>query len=340
MDATSPAKRRVLGELNPNASLRLPSPQPKGLAPPKMSQLASPFRLQTAPPDLHLTPLPAMSPCGSPRKHALDEHDPRGSQRKRSRLDCDSRSGSYTEGRSDVERRDWSSSPVGPHNDSHAESSVFDNSTVDVSQATNVTVPDAQRIPAAPPAPAATVQQPRRWTPEELRQKAEMLRARLRLANYKVRTGQVEVPFDQLQLLPVPCGHVNCTSCPRKRARQEASASSFREESSTARSTSISVPSAARLQRFAEMSLARSRDLKKLDDSDESINLPSPHPQTDSEDGDEVIITLPPLPARKDLESASPNTPQRQTKGPNDERLSSSALRGGAASGLLSLSRS
>src|SRR5438132_648858 len=139
-----------------------------------------------------------------------------------------------------------------------------------------------------------------------------MLRARIRLANYKVRTGQVEVPFDQLQVLPVPCGHENCTVCPGRRARQEASASSSRGEGSAARDMSINAPSAARLQRVAEMSLARNLYLEESsDDNDELIRLPPQHTQTDSEDSDEMIVTLPPQPARKRMESASPNTPHR-----------------------------
>jgi len=54
-------------------------------------------------------------------------------------------------------------------------------------------------------------------------------------------------------------------------------------------------------------------------------------------DEENELDTLPKLPApRRDI--APPTTPRRTVE--NDERLSSSALQNGAASGLLSLSRS
>ena len=113
---------------------------------------------------------------------------------------------------------------------SPATSSVFDVSAmVDTSQATNITEPDAEAPRAAA---AAAAQAPRTLTREQSRQvrcslenefspekiiketsltsvfflfdlqRAEILKLRLGLARYKVRTGQVDVPLEHLRVVP------------------------------------------------------------------------------------------------------------------------------------------
>ncbi|KAK7428642.1 hypothetical protein QQZ08_004907 [Neonectria magnoliae] len=83
-------------------------------------------------------------------------------------------------------------------------SSLFDTSANDASWATNITEPDA----AAPLAAAALQQipftRPRALTREQAREKAEILRLRLSLGIYKVRTGQTTVPLADLQRRPMP----------------------------------------------------------------------------------------------------------------------------------------
>ncbi|KAI1637659.1 hypothetical protein F4809DRAFT_640326 [Biscogniauxia mediterranea] len=94
-------------------------------------------------------------------------------------------------------------------------SSIFDNSVIDTSQDTTITEPDADAL--APPllvAPPPPRQRPA-MTREEARQKAEILRLRLGLASYKVRTGQTDVPLERLKLKPLP-GQVS----PRQRQQQ------------------------------------------------------------------------------------------------------------------------
>ncbi|GKT47896.1 uncharacterized protein ColSpa_08077 [Colletotrichum spaethianum] len=81
-------------------------------------------------------------------------------------------------------------------------SSVFDNSTMDTSQenTTMLTEPDAEQAVRTLPAP-----RPRRLlTREEARQKARILRLKLGLANYKLQTGQENVPLDRLEVKPRP----------------------------------------------------------------------------------------------------------------------------------------
>ncbi|KAI0834440.1 hypothetical protein F5Y06DRAFT_154388 [Hypoxylon sp. FL0890] len=80
------------------------------------------------------------------------------------------------------------------------ESSIFDNSVIDTSQATTITEPDAEVAAPTPPAPP---RQQRAMTREEARIKAETLRLRLGLASYKVRTGQTDLPLDQLKVKPL-----------------------------------------------------------------------------------------------------------------------------------------
>ncbi|AEO57467.1 hypothetical protein MYCTH_2303678 [Thermothelomyces thermophilus ATCC 42464] len=76
--------------------------------------------------------------------------------------------------------------------------SVFDNSAVDNSQLTILTEPDATG-PNPNPAPVPAPRARPRLTREQAREKAEILRLRLGLASYKVRTGQTDVPLDRLE---------------------------------------------------------------------------------------------------------------------------------------------
>ncbi|KAF4964359.1 hypothetical protein FSARC_7726 [Fusarium sarcochroum] len=84
-------------------------------------------------------------------------------------------------------------------------SSVFDTSANDASWAT--TTSDHDTATAAPTATATTeqtTQQSPTLTRQQIRQRAETLRLRLSLANYKVRTGQTTVPLSELQQRPLP----------------------------------------------------------------------------------------------------------------------------------------
>ncbi|KAK7917964.1 hypothetical protein PG985_009838 [Apiospora marii] len=129
-------------------------------------------------------------------------------------------------------------------------SAVFDNSQLDNSQLTTITEPDhpspqqqqeqhqqqqqtqeqspvAAAVTASAPSssqlsPSAQQQQqpPQQQrsralsslTREEARQKAEILRLRLGLARYKVRTGQTDVPLERLQRRPVQPAHTSATT--------------------------------------------------------------------------------------------------------------------------------
>ncbi|KAI5465468.1 hypothetical protein BGZ63DRAFT_399931 [Mariannaea sp. PMI_226] len=118
-----------------------------------------------------------------------------------------------TEGRKRLFEVDASASPVGKktclgrdedassRSDSPDTSSLFDTSANDASWTTTTTEPDA----AAPMAAAALAAiRPNPLTRQQAREKVEILRLRLSLANYKVRTGQTNVPLADLQPRPLP----------------------------------------------------------------------------------------------------------------------------------------
>ncbi|KAK8061178.1 hypothetical protein PG997_015399 [Apiospora hydei] len=129
----------------------------------------------------------------------------------------------------------------GSHSPEEETSAIFDNSQLDNSQLTTVTEPDhpspspqqqqnSQEDNTSPVAAAAAARasSPQHTSPssqsqsqpqpplmtrpralssmtrEQARQKAEILRLRLGLARYKVRTGQTDVPLERLQRRPVP----------------------------------------------------------------------------------------------------------------------------------------
>ncbi|KAI8289089.1 hypothetical protein K4K56_007761 [Colletotrichum sp. SAR 10_98] len=88
---------------------------------------------------------------------------------------------------------------------SPATSSVFDNSAMDTSQNTTILTEPDQEQAARTTTTTLPPQRPRRLlTREEARQKARILRLKLGLANYKLQTGQEDVPLDRLQVKPLP----------------------------------------------------------------------------------------------------------------------------------------
>ncbi|OAA50132.1 cyclin-dependent kinase [Beauveria brongniartii RCEF 3172] len=80
-------------------------------------------------------------------------------------------------------------------------SSVFDASAAeDATWLTAATEPDV----VAAQTPPMVVARPGALTREQAREKVEILRLRLGLASYKLRTGQVSVPLADLQARPLP----------------------------------------------------------------------------------------------------------------------------------------
>ncbi|KAI2463945.1 hypothetical protein F4781DRAFT_414768 [Annulohypoxylon bovei var. microspora] len=129
-------------------------------------------------------------------------------------------------------------------------SSMFDNSVIDTSLDTTITEPDAEMGARTPPAPPH--RQPS-MSREEARQKAEKLRLRLGLASYKVRTGQTDVPLDQLKIKPLmdanKCARLEQPSLPplprREDVAVEAENNGEEEQDRPATATSTTLPIAS-----------------------------------------------------------------------------------------------
>ncbi|OAQ70089.1 whi5 like domain-containing protein [Pochonia chlamydosporia 170] len=100
---------------------------------------------------------------------------------------------------------------------SPASPSLFDTSTEGDSWATTTTEPEIGIVSDAPALLAP--RQRGSLTREQAREKAEILRLRLGLASYKVRTGQTTVPLADLQRKPLPRKTVRVQS-PREDASQ------------------------------------------------------------------------------------------------------------------------
>ncbi|KAM0818480.1 hypothetical protein AB5N19_04292 [Seiridium cardinale] len=256
----SPTKRRVLAPLDANAQ------SPASIKTSKLGQ-GKPL----LPRDRN-----------SPTKRSVDAADESAPKRQRilaSSLDP----AMAIESTPAKQDRDCSASPE--------PSSVFDNSIVDTSQATCATEPDTDALVPSPPRP------PRRptITREEARQKAEILRLRLGLAGYKLRTGQENVPLERLEVRRAP------------NDRREA------------------------LPRHLDHGGERGEHATVRADSQRS-KLPMPRSVSHSHPSPEKNL----LPR---LYPASFSTPTRNRLD-EEEGLTSSAIKGGAAKGLLSLSRS
>ncbi|KAK3989509.1 hypothetical protein QBC44DRAFT_396018 [Cladorrhinum sp. PSN332] len=222
MDVSSPVKRRVLGVLDPNASspkkIRHDLMKTFALSPPRSTAAAtttnvtaavSPLRPRTATP---MAATSARTPESEKKKRSFAASIGEASP---SRATTSAEEGRLAK-RSCFEssQQDKQPTPYAEDDDcvpSPAPSSVFDYSALDQSQETStLTEPDI--IPVALPqqavsAPASAIQPPppppsssrSRLTREQARQKVETLRLRLGLANYKVRTGQTDVPLEQLE---------------------------------------------------------------------------------------------------------------------------------------------
>ncbi|KAI0127618.1 hypothetical protein BJ170DRAFT_626152 [Xylariales sp. AK1849] len=263
--ATSPSKRRVLAALDVNAQ----SPARNTKLAPSKTPLSQKRSIDNSRLLFGEIP-PAKRACTSATSMRAEQ--------------C----GLPTEdGRTEEQERDRSNSPE--------DSSMFDNSVVDTSQATTFTEPDIDPLAPSPRPPRRQT-----LTREEARQKAEILRLRLGLARYKLRTGQENVPLERLQLRRIPDGQ-SAPQLPRlSSSQQDADAEDATEEESEAHREALL--------------MARPQQISHAHPSPEKNLLPR----------------LPPVPL---------DTPTRMRLGNEDDGPTSSAVKGGAAKGLLSLSR-
>ncbi|KAI1437772.1 hypothetical protein GGR50DRAFT_25547 [Xylaria sp. CBS 124048] len=204
MNTTLPPKRRALASIDTNTRSPLSAPR------------LSPSKANLTKPKMALGP--SRVDLGNSLKRPIEQESNReapGSAAKKRRL-----SGLGT---MSLPPRDETPAPKDADNatttrlrsTSPEDPSVFD-SSMDNSNVTTITEPEAEAaaaatapIPAPAPAPApATVAieslpRPGHMTREEARRKAEILRLRLGLASYKVKTNQADVPLEKLQFRPL-----------------------------------------------------------------------------------------------------------------------------------------
>ncbi|KAK3296197.1 uncharacterized protein B0H64DRAFT_432793 [Chaetomium fimeti] len=224
MNASSPVKRRVLGALDPNAcspsKARRHEGKPfsssaqhqksptkvKSIAPRQaFATLTSPTRVARVPSVLatpekdmdagsrkRRSPTPTFTPAAQDSEPAAKRACLDGTREDTQPRQLESPPPSSWTTRTSGTTRHRSASPDTP--------SVFDNSAVDNSQVTILTEPDTTApapVPAVAPLPTRRTRP--RLTREQAREKAEIIRLRLGLASYKVRTGQTDVPLDRLE---------------------------------------------------------------------------------------------------------------------------------------------
>jgi hypothetical protein len=150
---------------------------------------------------------------------------------------------------------------------------------------------------------------------------------RLGLARYKVKTGQPDVTLDQLE------AQAYSRQVGRSRLRDCMSQFSWNQEKSVA-AIRASAEAAARLP-LPTPPLARGESPPPVTAQANTKENPKDE-QEEMGDRETAGDALPKL--RRDI--APPTTPRRARPEDEERRLSSSALQSGAASGLLSLSRS
>ncbi|KAI1154653.1 hypothetical protein F4825DRAFT_410732 [Nemania diffusa] len=194
MDTTSPSKRRALAPVDANTRSPLGAPR---LSPSKLDLPKSTMALGTSPIEASTT------------KRAIDQENDQEmlNSAKKRRLSSARTEPLSPQNQRPLQPKEVDTTPR-PRSTSPEESSVFDNSTIDNSQVTVISEPDVETAAAPAPAlaPAVTETRPRQgsMTREEARQKAEILRLRLGLASYKVKTNQADVPLEKLQVRPIP----------------------------------------------------------------------------------------------------------------------------------------
>ncbi|KAL2884461.1 hypothetical protein SGCOL_000409 [Colletotrichum sp. CLE4] len=197
-------------------------------------------------------------------------------------------------------------------------SAVFDTSAMDTSQNTTIlTEPDAEQARTLPP-PG-----PRRLlTREEARQKARILRLKLGLANYKLQTGQENVPLDKLQVKPRP-------------GQQQQ-----QQETKTQTQTQTTERALPRVM----VQPPSSRDGPPENEAEEVIEETEPEQEQET---DEAESATPTQQGQEEKESRSvvgalPRLEMDDLKagrGTNDDEEPTSAVSGGIVSSLLSLAR-
>ncbi|OIW33960.1 hypothetical protein CONLIGDRAFT_677690 [Coniochaeta ligniaria NRRL 30616] len=360
MEVTSPTKRRVLGSLDPNASPRPTRLDAKQLANAPSSPLkrVTVFSASPSQPEANKRPLlfgelaaellhPAKKVCQEDNRRNMAAHE----------------SGRVSEMRESKTHDQTASAPERRQSASPEPSSLFDSSVIDTSQATTITEPDVIGVTAAAAAAASTLGPiPRpatrpRLTREEAREKAEILKLRLGLASYKLRTGQTDIPLEQLELQSAT-RHRRVQSRNGGGGWASSRLQSQLQQQRAELAAGAGVSSSGSFGRHDQGQAAGRRALpaapvRRTSSDDVGANASfSSQVQWSQGSSDGQAENAADEGARQEVEGGGrlasswehvqTQTPRRQFRvevEADEERLTSSALRGGAASGLLSLAQ-
>lgn len=151
---------------------------------------------------------------------------------------------------------------------------------------------------------------------------------RLRLANYKVRTGQAHVPFTQLEARSLP-GLRSSTPLPTFQVQQPSPPSASQTRTTEINEGAEDAPGQQQLLASKPQTRTATAPIDRRNESNDAQLLGA---STYRNAGREEP-TLPPL-----LTAGKP-TSLKPTTGGEEEKLTSSVQRGGAASSLLRLAK-
>ncbi len=153
------------------------------------------------------------------------------------------------------------------------------------------------------------------------------------LASYKLKTGQTDLPLDQLQMRPLP--GLRRTPSFTVRSSSDLTSPARRPVPTPRSNGQQSALDSSEPRQHDSSSQGTEADEHRAGGSDVDIEI------VEEPASDEAAPELPELPRRPSLLGV--NTPRRQQHldvPMDDERLTSSAVRGGVANAMLSLSRS
>ncbi|KAI0971142.1 hypothetical protein F4678DRAFT_93898 [Xylaria arbuscula] len=313
MNTTSPSKRRALAPLDANTRSPLGASRP---SPSKLDLHKSKMTLGTNPVET------------SPAKRQIEQDCDRETPAsvKKQRLSGVGAELLQTRDEKPL-HKEFDDAPR-PRSTSPEDSSLFDNSTIENSQVTVISEPDVETAVAPAVTPAITENRPRQgsMTREEARQKAEILRLRLGLASYKVKTNQTDVPLEKLQVRPLPGRSLRRT--PSTVLSPALQAMPAQSQTTVSRSEVQRLSSPARIERGVGRTALppAPSSSRRGSGSSTSSTIPNTSPIRTQESDQ----TLP---------SQVLNTPQQRLARKDGDGLLDKD-RGGAAEGLLSLSQS
>ncbi|KAI1169972.1 hypothetical protein F4777DRAFT_570984 [Nemania sp. FL0916] len=317
MNAALPNKRRALAPVDANTRSALAAPRS---SPSKPSLVKSKMSLETGPAD-------------PSTKRPIEQENDRNTSDSAKKPRLSSTETAPVSPQNERPLQQKVDNLLRPRSLSPEDSSMFDNLVIDSSQVTTISEPDTETATAAA-SPAASTgiptvaekrPRPRSMTREQARRTTEILRLRLGLAKYKVKTNQADVPLERLQARPIAGNLAKSASStvllpqlPAPSPRSTMAASQGGEQR-------LSSPPTIEMS-TARMALAMALSPRSGETTRSASRTSIDETPTRRQEGEHI------------RPSTSTNTPEKALTD-RDAEFSDNEL-GGAAEGLLSLSQS